>query len=45
VGCPLFSSSYQTETDGKEENFGQFDLHWHQLNWFRDNFSFASGFA
>ena len=41
VGCPLSLRSYQTESYDKGGNFGQFDLHRHQLNGFRDNFYFA----
>jgi len=41
VGCPLSLRSYQTESYDKGENFGQFDLHRHQLNRFRGNFYFA----
>ena len=41
MGCPLSLRSYQTESYDKGDNFGQFDLHRHQLNGFRDNFYFA----
>ena len=35
------SPAYQTESNDKGDNFGQFDLHRHQLNGVRDNFYFA----
>jgi hypothetical protein len=41
VGCPLSLRSQQTESFDKGENLGQFDLHRHLLDWFRDNFYFA----
>jgi hypothetical protein len=45
VGLPPFFKVQHTESYDKGENFGQFDLHRHQLNWFRDNFSFTPVFA
>jgi hypothetical protein len=34
-------SGEPTKSSDKGDSFGQFDLHRHQLNWFRDNFYFA----